>query len=83
VISSASQREPVSIALGYAVRWFREERGLSAVDLAIRAPIGLEEIVEIEEGAARDLSAHTVCDVAHALDIRASELIAAAESLLA
>jgi transcriptional regulator with XRE-family HTH domain len=71
------------VALGLAVKWFREERGLSPVEVAIRAPLGLEEILEIEEGTAQDLSAQTVCDVAQALEMRASTLVAAAESFLA
>lgn len=77
----ARGRDPFLVALGEAIRELRRERGLSQEELGLRSSVHRNYIGGLER-AERRPSVVTIARLAAALEVRTSELIAAAERRL-
>ena len=75
-------RSNVSRAFGAALRSARLERGWSQESLAERASLDRTYVSGVERGT-RNPTVHTLWRIAEGLGLRPSELVAAAECLLA
>ena len=71
---------PALLALGSAVRDFRGRLGLSQEELAHRAALNRTYLGDVERGS-RNVSFNALRQIADALEIRASELLARGEDL--
>lgn len=75
-----AQHSPALLALGRAVRDYRGRLGLSQEELAHRAELNRTYIGDVERGS-RNVSFRALRQIAGALEIRTSELLARGEEL--
>lgn len=75
-----AQHSPALLALGSAVRDYRGRLGLSQEELAHRAELNRTYVGDVERGV-RNVSFRALRQIADALEIRTSELLARGEDL--
>lgn len=71
-------RTPTPAQLGGAIQQVREDQGISVAELAARAGLNAVYVNSVEQGE-RNPTWRNIADLAAALDIRVSVLVALAE----
>jgi transcriptional regulator with XRE-family HTH domain len=76
----ADRADPLLVALGHAIRDLRTSAGLSQEELSLKSGVHRNYIGGVERGERRP-TVTTVARLAEALDVRASDVLRAAERL--
>jgi transcriptional regulator with XRE-family HTH domain len=76
----SEQREQGLVILGQAIRWMRDQHGLSASELAAAAHVELQRVAALEAGRL-DPTYDLLLALARALGVQPSALIACAEDI--
>jgi transcriptional regulator with XRE-family HTH domain len=80
LLSESEQREQDLVILGQAVRWMRDQQGLSTSQLAAAANVEAQRIAALEAGRL-DPTYELLLALAQGLGVQPSALIACAEDI--